>query len=142
IEEFGVCFPPRLIFRPKGHKSFLAILGIALNKIEPSFRFRQRRGADINSQHVHEPEILTDTLVDHVLVNAAPTGIGTGRPNRQIVVLELAPDAHQLQALSVVSLDQKIISRGYSISHTSLPPAQWIDSGSNFKVNSLNDAGW
>ena len=106
IEEFRVCFPPGLIFRLKGNKPFLAILGIALNEIEPSFRFRQRRGAHINSQHVHEPEILTHTLVDHVLMNAAPAGIGTGRPNRQIVVLELAPDAEDLHALGFARIDQ------------------------------------
>src|SRR6185437_2557293 len=89
------------------------------------------------------------TLVDHVLMNAAPAGIGTGRPNLQIFVPELAPDAHQLQALSVVSLDQKIISHGYD-SHLShkLPTSGHagdscaVDLDPILKLTPMDDAGW
>jgi hypothetical protein len=48
----------------------------------------------------------------HVLVHAASTRIVELRPNRKIVISELAPDAQDLHGFSVVAVYQKVVLHG------------------------------
>jgi hypothetical protein len=50
--------------------------------------------------------------MDHVLVNAAAPRIILPRPDWEILVSELAPDAENLQAFGVIAVDQKVVSHG------------------------------
>jgi len=51
-------------------------------------------------------------LMHHLLAHAAPAGIGLVRPYREVLVLELTPDAQDLQPLCCVALDQKFVFHG------------------------------
>src|SRR5262245_33145223 len=71
VEKHGLVLPPRLVRVPESFESPLADVRVAPDELEPSFRWGQRRRADINTEHRPKPRVLADALVDHVLVDAA-----------------------------------------------------------------------
>ena len=71
-------------------------------------------GPYFNSQHIDEPRVFAHALVDHMLMNAPPTLVGTGGPHRQVLICELAPDTQHFQTFGIVGVNQKVVSHGSS----------------------------
>src|SRR5262249_29905368 len=63
-------------------------------------------------EHGAEPGVLADALVHHVLEHASSTRVVAFGPDAEIVVPELAPDAHYLDAFGFIAVDQEFIWHG------------------------------
>ena len=63
----------------------------------------------VDAQHVAKPEILTHTLVHHLLVHATSSKIALARAYREILVVEFTPDADHFEAFSVIGVDEKVV---------------------------------
>ena len=69
----------------------------------------------VDTEHRPKPDIFADALVHHVLVHTAPASIGRVGAHGQILVSEHAPGANHLDALGLVSLNQKLVSHRFNL---------------------------
>src|SRR5215213_4908070 len=102
VEEPRLLLPPFVIRFAESVQSAAAVLGVPLHELESSLHAGQWRRRDVDAEHRPEPGVLADTLMDHLLVDASATRIVLFRPQRQVVVLELAPDAQNLQSFALI----------------------------------------
>ncbi len=109
VKELRFAFPPRLVFSLQRCQSLAAIFRISLHKLDPRLLCRQRRRADIDPQHIAEPQFLAYTLMHHLLVHAPTAWIALSRAHGQVGVAKLAPDADHLHPFGCVRLHQKCI---------------------------------
>src|SRR5271156_1945625 len=127
IEKLHILFPPRLIFFLQRGQPFAAVLGVPFHKFHPRLLLGQRRRADINPQHVAEPQVFAHALMHHLLTHAATPRITLARPHDKILVLKLAPHTHHLHPLGGIRLDQKCVSHSRKCypnppNHNHVPP--------------------
>ena len=109
IEERGQLLPPPLIALPEALEAAFAVFRVSRHELESRLLRRQRRRAHVDAEHRPEPRILADALMHHVLANAAPARVIPVRPDSEIVVSELAPDAEYLDAFGGVAVDQEVV---------------------------------
>src|SRR5258705_4293048 len=109
IKEFRFRLPPTITFRPQRRQPLSAVLGVALHEFQPALCRWQGRRANVNSQHVDEPEILAHALVHHLFAHAAPSRIPRAWPHRKILVAEFTPNAYHFHALGFVRFNQEVI---------------------------------
>src|ERR1035438_3766833 len=121
VEKRRLPFPPRLILVPQRSQALLAVIRVLPHKLQSDFLLRQRRRSDVNSKHGSKPDVFADTLMHHMLVNAASPGIGRVRSDGDIVVGEHAPGANHLDALGLVTLRQKVVSHRQTTSYATYP---------------------
>jgi hypothetical protein len=112
VEEGGQRLPPCVVGVSQPFQPPAAVLGIPLDELESSLRIRERWRADIDAEHGAKPGVFADALMDHLLVNAAAPRIILPRPDREILVSELAPYAEDLQPFGLIGVDQKVVSHG------------------------------
>ena len=86
-----------------------------MNARRVSSRGKWRRG-DVDAQHVPEPGVLADTLVHHLFAHAAATDVPDARPHLEVVVLELAPDTDDFEALRFVGIGEECVGHAQSFS--------------------------
>src|SRR5687768_11089468 len=109
IKEFGFFLPPGFTLLTQRIKSFAAILCITLNELQTSFLLREGWCTHVDPEHIAKPEILTHTLMDHLLVHTAATRIALVRTYVKILIRELTPDADHFDPFRLVGLDEKIV---------------------------------
>ena len=114
IEELCFCLPPRVLLRLQYLKPLCAVLCVTPDETEAGLRVRKGRGTYFNSQHIDEPRVFAHALVDHMLMDAPPTLVGSGGPHRQVLICELAPDTQHFQTFGIVGVNQKVVSHGFS----------------------------
>src|SRR5262245_8966981 len=112
VEKTYPCFPPGLRFAAEPGQPLAGVGRVAPNELEPGFRLRQRRRADIDAQYVPKPEILADALMHHVLQDAPTTAITGVGPDREVLVAERGPGTQHLDPLGGVGIYQKGIPHG------------------------------
>src|SRR4051794_27282460 len=110
VEKRGFAFPPFLIPGPERPDAFSTVLFISPDELEPDFFCRQRRSADIDIEHRSKPDVLADTLMHHMLMEAPAARIDRMRTYGKIVIGEHAPGTDHLDALRVICIDQKLVS--------------------------------
>src|SRR5260370_29894325 len=113
IKEFRLRFPPSIIFLPQGHEPLSAVLCISLHEFQSSLCRRKWRRANLNSQHVDEPQILAHALVHHLFVHAAPSPVARAWTHWKILVAEFTPHAHHFDPLGLISFHKKAIFHKY-----------------------------
>ena len=64
----------------------------------------------IDAQHVAEPQIFADALMNHLFVNAAPAGVVVARSARKIFVTKFAPGADDFDSFGFVGFYQEVVS--------------------------------
>jgi hypothetical protein len=94
IEECRFIFPPHLVLAAEDIHALSAILRVPPNEFQSGLVCRQWRRANINAEHRPKPEVLANTLMHHVLVDAAPAYIDRMRAEREILILEHGPNAN------------------------------------------------
>src|SRR5262249_48888133 len=109
VKEPGCRLPPLVGPFPQSGLPLSAILCIATHELQAGFSRWEWRGAHIEAEHVDKPQVLADTLVHHMLVDAPPSRIRRIRADRQVFVFEHAPNAYNLYPLGLVSLDEKVV---------------------------------
>ena len=110
IEEGDDFFPPWFSFRLlQSLQAFSAALRIKGHELPTDLAGRQWSHADVDTQDRPKPQIFTDALMHHVLVNAAPPRVTAVRPDWKMLVFEHTPDTDDLHQLGFVGLQQKIV---------------------------------
>src|SRR5215213_272924 len=94
IKEFGLFLPPGFTLLTQRIQPFAAIFCITRHKLQTSFLMREGRRAHVDPKHIAKPEILTHTLMDHLLMHAAATRIALVRAHWKILLRELTPNAN------------------------------------------------
>src|SRR5258708_6032525 len=110
VEELHIRFPPHLIFFLQRRQSIAAVLGIPLHELNARLLLRQRWRIHVNAQHVAEPQVFADALMDHLLMHAASPRITVPRTHREVRVLELTPNTDHFHAFGGVCVHKKCIS--------------------------------
>src|ERR1700678_379762 len=110
IEELCFPFPPCFVFALQLRQTLPAVLSVPLHKLESRFLLWQWRSTDVDPQHVAEPQVFAHALVHHLFMNAAPSRVALERPQRKILIPELAPHADYFYPLCCVCFDQECIS--------------------------------
>src|SRR4029077_2458250 len=91
---------PPVRFLCSEHPSALfGIIAVLPNKLEPGFLLRQHPAPDIQAEESTKPEIFTQTLMNHLLSDAAASRVLRVWARIQVLVAEHAPDAQNLEAL-------------------------------------------
>src|SRR3954470_5314494 len=116
IEERDLGLPPCLVRVAQRGQSLAAILGVASHEFRTNLARGQWRRAGVDAEYRAEPVIFTGALMDHMLEEAPPSRISRVWPNLKIVVAEHTPGAQHFQPLSLISIDQEIVS--HSITST------------------------
>src|SRR4051812_40397651 len=106
VEKLRLSFPPRLDLTSQRNDALGAVFSVPAHEFQSDFVFRKRWRSDIDIEHCPKPDIFADTLVHHMLPNAASARIRRVRPGREILVSEHAPGADHFEALGLVSLNQ------------------------------------
>jgi len=112
VKEFDLLFPPSCVFRFQRRQPLPAVFHISRDEIHPGLLLRQWRRTYINPEHVAEPQVFTHALMHHLLQHAAPSRVGTSRPDDQVLIRELAPHTYNLDPFCCVRLNQECISHG------------------------------
>ena len=94
---------------PQSSLALSAVLCIAAYELQAGLSRGKRRRANIDAEHVEEPQVLADTLMHHVLVNAPSSKIRSIRADWKVLVPEHAPNANDLDPLGLVRLNQKVV---------------------------------
>src|SRR5215208_2511140 len=86
IKELAFFLPPGFALLTQRFKSFAAILCITFHELQTSFLVRKGWCAHVDPKHIAKPEILTHTLMYHLLVHAAATRIALLRAHVKILI--------------------------------------------------------
>src|SRR5260370_10275475 len=113
IKKFRFRLPPGIIFLPQRRQPLSAVLRIALHEFQSSLCRRQWRRANVNSQHIDEPQILAHALVHHLFSHAAPSRVARAWTHGKILVAEFTPHAHHFHPLCLISFHKKAIFHKY-----------------------------
>src|SRR2546429_3209195 len=75
IEKLYILFPPWLVFFLQCGQAFATVFGVALHEFQPGLVRWQRWRTHVDPEHVAEPQVFADALVDHLFMHAASAGI-------------------------------------------------------------------
>ncbi len=76
----------------------------------------RKRSTDLETMHRTKPQVLADTLVNHLFVHAATTCVDGMGTDREVFVPKHAPHTQHLEAFRVVRIDEELISHVVPIS--------------------------
>ena len=110
LEEGNHLLPPGFLLRAEHLQALRGVAGILADELQERLRLRQRARAHVDAEHGPEPHILAQALVDHLLPDAAAPAVGPVRSRRQVVILEHGPDAHHLEPLGPVGVDEERVT--------------------------------
>src|SRR5215468_4311182 len=109
VEKLAITFPPVPALLLQLTQPFATVFGIAIDEFKSSFLLRKRRSIYVYGKHGAKPEIFADTLVHHLLANAAAARVARMGAEWQVDIVKFAPDANYFHSLCSISLHQKFI---------------------------------
>src|SRR5437867_387027 len=109
VKERDLLLPPALVLSRQLLKPLGGIRRIPLHEGDPRLLVRERRRTKIYTEDAAKPKVLAETLMNHMLSDAAPPGVQRVRTKLQIFVPEHAPHTENFEALRSIGTDKKIV---------------------------------